>query len=430
MTTPYRPKLFISYRRSAWAFTHRLGDALKTALPQYEFFIDLYGVDQDDFERAILSNLHNSQAVLVSVTPETFDQRIHNADDWVRKEIAEALRLNKPIIQVGMNGLYAPEKGLPSDIQGVAKKQGVAIYPDYWQAGVERLAEFIQKVVPTSAASQTRQPQLGDRWTEPKTGLKMVYVPPGEFLMGSTPSQAEAAFEQAKREHEGSPKEWFMVEVPQHRVRITRGFWLGLTPVTNAMYAKFVAAGGYTTHTYWTPEGWQWKGNRTGPDNYDGFTAPDQPRVGVTWYEAVAFCNWAGLRLPTEAEWEYAARGPQNRVYPWGDTFDPNRVIYRQNSGGKTHPVGEGIRVAGASWVGALDMSGNVWEWGADWYDANTYATSPADDPSGPPAGNWRVLRGGSWVNDITPALRGANRTWNSPDVRLSGDGFRCARSL
>jgi formylglycine-generating enzyme required for sulfatase activity len=238
----------------------------------------------------------------------------------------------------------------------------------------------------------------------------MVYVPPGEFMMGSNDYDEEK---------------------PVHPVRVVRGFWLGLTPVTNAMYAKFVADGGYTTQTYWTPEGWQWRQTKsqTGPQDYDGFAAPDQPRVGVTWYEAVAFCNWAGLRLPTEAEWEYAARGPENRLYPWGNDFDPSRVICWENSGGKTHPVGEGIRAAGASWCGALDMSGNVWEWLADWFDTGYYAVSPTDDPPGPPSGNARVLRGGSWGSSDS-GLRGAFRARYYPDFMNVVRGFRPARSL
>ncbi len=234
----------------------------------------------------------------------------------------------------------------------------------------------------------------------------MVYVPPGAFMMGSND---------------------YAEEKPVHEARITRGFWLGLTPVTNAMYAKFVADGGYRTQTYWTPEGWQWKGNCTGPKDYDGFTAPDQPRVGVTWYEAVAFCNWAGLRLPTEAEWEYAARGPENRRYPWGNVFDPSRVICWENSGGKTHPVGEGIRAAGASWCGALDMSGNVWEWVSSLY--RDYPCGADDGRESMLDGSARVLRGGSWNDSDALNLRGANRYGLPPSLRNDSNGFRGARS-
>jgi formylglycine-generating enzyme required for sulfatase activity len=287
----------------------------------------------------------------------------------------------------------------------------LADFPEFTPAHPEWPAPLAKRFAPVvevaPPAPTTRQPQLGDRWTEPKTGLKMVYVPPGEFMMGSENGDSD--------------------EKPVHKVRITRGFWLGLTPITNAMYAKFIAGNGYTTQAYWTPEGWKWKGKRTGPKDYNGFTAPDQPRVGVTWYEAVAFCNWAGLRLPTEAEWEYAARGPENRVYPWGNDFDANRVIYRGNSGRKTHPVGEGIRAAGASWVGALDMSGNVWEWVSSLYKPYPYnADDGRESLSGTGA---RVLRGGSW-GSFEGSVRGADRYGLTPDGWDLNYGFRCARSL
>lgn len=264
-----------------------------------------------------------------------------------------------------------------------------------------------------NTATQTPQPvskpQLGDRWTEPKTGLKMVYVPQGEFMMGSDNG--------------------FNEEKPIHKIRITQGFWIGLTPVTNASYAKFIAARGYATQSYWTLEGWKWRQEkvRTGPYGYRGFDAPNQPRVSINWYEAFAFCNWAGLRLPTEAEWEYAASGPENRVYPWGNDFDPDRAIYEENSGGITHAVGEGIRESGASWCGALDMAGNVWEWCADWHQRDYYSNSSSDSPSGPISGEMRVVRGGSWGNNPI-CTRTTHRHPKNPIDFAKRNGFRCIK--
>jgi formylglycine-generating enzyme required for sulfatase activity len=251
-------------------------------------------------------------------------------------------------------------------------------------------------------------PVLGDQWVCPRSGLVMVYVPAGEFTMGSVSNEDEQ---------------------PPHTVRLTQGYWVGLTPVTNAMYAQFVAAGGYTTQAYWPPDGWRWKGRRDKPEDYRNFTAPDQPRVGVNWFEAVAFCNWANLRLPTEAEWEYAARGPQSLTYPWGNDFDPRRVIYHSNAGGKTAPVGAGVRQSGASWCGALDMSGNVWEWVADFYHISAYASHSPEDPTGPTTGSTRVLRGGSINDGGGWSLRSAAREWSSPDFRNKPIGFRPARA-
>lgn len=258
---------------------------------------------------------------------------------------------------------------------------------------------------PTQA--QPRPLGVGNRWTEPKTGLTMVYVPHGEFMMG---------FEN------GSDN-----EKPVHNVQIMRGFWLSLTPATNAMYAEFVAANGYRTQAYWTPEGWQWRENKSkmGPKDYTNFTAPNQPRVGVTWHESVAFCNWLGLRLPTEAEWEYAARGPDSLTYPWGNDFDTNCVIYSGNSSGKTHPVGEGIRIAGASWCGALDLSGNMWEWVSDFYRPYSYGDDGGQNI--PTNIGSCVVRGGSWGSGGY-GVRSTRRDVVQIFIERNSLGFRCAR--
>jgi formylglycine-generating enzyme required for sulfatase activity len=180
-----------------------------------------------------------------------------------------------------------------------------------------------------SGNKQPVEPGAGTRLTDPK-GVAMVYVPAGKFLMGSNDNDDEK---------------------PRHEVAIVQGFWLDLTPVTNEMYGRFVKEGGYESHEFWTDAGWRWvqKEKKAGPTDYNEFTDPQQPRVGVSWYGAYAYCRWRGGRLPTEAEWEWAARGPENRIYPWGNTFDVNRVVCEQNSGDKTALVGTNIRIAGAS---------------------------------------------------------------------------------
>lgn len=147
----------------------------------------------------------------------------------------------------------------------------------------------------------------------------------------------------------------------------------------------------------------------------------------MTWFEAFAYCRWRGGRLPTEAEWEWAARGPDNRVYPWGNTFDAKRVIYRDNSGGKTAVVNANTRQDGPSWVGAIDMSGNVWEWVSSQYQPYPYHSedgreSLRNDKEA------RVLRGGSW-DDVGDSLRAAYRNGLSPSIEYGYFGFRCARS-
>jgi len=175
------------------------------------------------------------------------------------------------------------------------------------------------------------------------------------------------------------------------------------------------------------------------PHNYPGFTTAQQPRVGITWYEAYAYCQWRGARLPTEAEWEYAARGPNSPIYPWGDTFDGSKVVYAGNSGNMTAAVGS--KPSGASWVGALDMSGNVWQWTSSArteYDSSLltnkvksygYPYDPNDGRENPNDTNAsRVPRGGSWNLD-SYRLRAAVRGDSGPfyvDVIVE---VRCASS-
>jgi formylglycine-generating enzyme len=229
-----------------------------------------------------------------------------------------------------------------------------------------------------------------DIWTD-KAGLAYVRIAPGKFLMGASKGDREA---------EGNEK-------PQHEVETTREFWISRTPVTVGAYRKFVEA----TH-----------GQMPGSPRF----AQDDthPVVNVSWDEAMAYCKWAECRLPTEAEWEYAARGgsPKPR---YGDL--DKIAWYDQNSGGVTHPVGK----LNPNGYGLHDTLGNVWEWCSDWYDEKYYRSNPGGwrDPQGPPAGTLRSLRGGSW-NDNAWVARVSDRNWFHPEVRFSSLGFRCVREV
>jgi formylglycine-generating enzyme required for sulfatase activity/predicted Ser/Thr protein kinase len=239
-----------------------------------------------------------------------------------------------------------------------------------------------------------------DRFTlnlAPGVDMVFVRVPAGEFWMGSDPKIDL----EAKKD-----------ETPRHKVYLDE-YWIGLYPVTNAQFQVFLVDSGYA-----------W-----GKNIPNGKL--DYPVVKVIWKDAQKFCIWASqrcgveVRLPAEAEGEKAARGPDGRIYPWGNQApDPSMANFIPGSGG---PCPVGSHPAGASPYGAQDMAGNVWEWVQDWYSGFYYANSPASNPPGPSFGNYRVLRGGAWGN-VSRNVRAALRTWGYPVNRNVNCGFRCSR--
>ena len=164
---------------------------------------------------------------------------------------------------------------------------------------------------------------------------------------------------------------------------------------------------------------------KTRGGNPSKFKGPDLPAEQVTWLEANAYCNKVGKRLPTEAEWEKAARGGTTTRYSWGDSMNADYAWFSDNSDRQTHPVGQ----KKANAYGLHDMSGNVWEWVADWYAKTYYETSPKNNPKGPETGEERVLRGGSWYSG-DKHLSPSTRYWSAPNTRNSNFGFRCAADL
>jgi len=192
-------------------------------------------------------------------------------------------------------------------------------------------------------------------------------------------------------------------ETPQHTVYLD-AFWLDRTDVTNALFARCVAARACTPP-------YQLRSN-TRAAYYGNPDFADYPVLFVSWSDARTYCAWADKRLPSEAEWEKAARGTDGRIYPWGSAFDARRLNSAESSPGDTTPVGS--FPAGASPYGALDMVGNAWQWVADVYQSDYYQQSPAINPAGPPAtlppsDATGVLRGGAWNNDRR-AVRSAYR--------------------
>jgi len=273
---------------------------------------------------------------------------------------------------------------------------------------------------PTSTPRPTAtpdRPSLGDTWERPTDGMVMVYVPAGEFEMGSTEDEVDAALALCNEYH--SDCEGFEDEQPAHTVALG-AFWIDRTEVTNGQYALCVAAGACDPPSD--------SGSSTRDSYYGNAAYADYPVIYVTWHKAEAYCEWAGGRLPTEAEWEYAARGPEGYIYPWGnDAPDCDKA----NCGGFSGCVGDTAAVgsypAGASWVSAQDLAGNVWEWTADWYDADYYSRSPSENPTGPSSGGYKVVRGGAWLSS-PDGVRTACRFGDTPSVSRYHRGFRCAR--
>ena len=193
-------------------------------------------------------------------------------------------------------------------------------------------------------------------------------------------------------------------------------FWIDKFEVTNALYKKCEDAGKCSTPSD--------RKSYTRDSYYGNSQFDNYPVIYISWNDANAFCTWVGRRLPTEAEWEKAARGTEKWTYSWGNTFDKN--LLNSSEGGRGDTTAVGSYPSGANPYGALDMSGNVWEWVADWYDSYYYSISPRNNPRGPSSGGYRVLRGGSFYTNADSARAMSRSFILKPDNRLGYVGFRC----
>ncbi len=298
--------------------------------------------------------------------------------------------------------------------------------------GTRIVALIVVLVWPVGCASAA-PPSQGDTRIRSADGMTMVYVPAGEFLMGSDGQGAAFAKQLCVQYSESKSAalaacQWsaFVDEQPAHLVSLD-GFWIDRVEVTNGQYQRCVAAGACAPPVE--------RGSHTRAMYYGAPAFADYPVIWVTQAQAANYCAWAGAQLPTEAQWEYAARGPEHRHLPWGNTFDGTRLNYcdaRCTDGPNDKSVDDGYPDTapvgsypkGASWCGALDLAGNVREWVADWY--GRYPPGQQVNPIGPATGDSRIPRGGAWL-DTPDDVRSANRGGNAPDYTRDKVGFRCA---
>jgi eukaryotic-like serine/threonine-protein kinase len=273
----------------------------------------------------------------------------------------------------------------------------------------------------TTIASAPTCTEIGQTWLSPVDGVSLVCIPAGEFLMGAAANDPQARDD----------------EKPQHRVYLA-AFWMDRTEVTNVNFARCMADGACRPQVY-----------ELSAMTYTPYAAhPDYQEFPALLYEAdvaAAYCQWAGRRLPTEAEWEKAARGTDERSYPWGNDLDCTKANYYEckpparpadvaapRCGNSAHCPTTRVDdyLAGVSPYGVLNLAGNVWEWVADWYAPDYYANSPSSNPTGPAEGDAKVRRGGG-SKSLPQELRVTSRAGDSHYHYFDGQmGFRCAVSL
>ena len=269
----------------------------------------------------------------------------------------------------------------------------LAAYPTMGAAPIEKGAK---ELVPAQKQVQP-QPQSLEKSAVPRPPAgAMVLIPAGEFTMGSQDGDSD--------------------ERPAHKVQLN-AFSIDVYEVTVGQYEEFLRSGEARVPLDW---------KTMNQSRYHKL-----PVANIDWADAAAYCKWAGKRLPTEAEWEKAARGTDGRLYPWGN--DPPTPLHANYGKTGAHNydalVPVGTLEAGKSPYGVYDMAGNVWEWVSDWYDSDYYKNSPQQNPEGLPTGGFKVIRGGSW-NTSARNLRSSDRYWDPPTFRsLYFPGFRCAKN-
>ena len=336
-----------------------------------------------DWKRAIKIAIRQCRALVVLLSPDSFHS------EWVRREVNRALNLKRPVFPLLL-------RGTPSESRPIILKN--ILFWDLRFGNTKSLKQLI---------AEFKQRGWGDLVQEETAQVSYSSSPIIEPDLQDAPvSDVPEEIKDNMAGVEGGriPEGKFLYGIDKERKYIRKAFLIGKYPVTNEQYKRFLKA----KKEYPIPKGWD-ENSRSYP-----IGKGDHPVVNVNWHDAVAFCKWNGCRLPTEFEWEKAARGEDGRTYPWGE--DSLDVKYAANSQeaeyGDTTPVDDFPE--GVSPYGVWDMSGNVWEWTDSWYDLKEKKN--------------RVLRGGSWIN-LSDRLRVAYRDYSNPGDTLNDFGFRCALS-
>lgn len=406
-------KILISYRREDSAdVTGRIYDRLVQKFGQGAVFKDVDSIPLGvDFRTYLDAQVAKCEVFLAVIGQDWMKKRgskgksrLDDPGDFVRIEIESALKHKIPVIPVMVSGAsIPPAERLPASIQDLSYRHGIVVRPDPdFHRDMDRLIEHLKNLpsaapgeAPSRSLTEAKQP-IGAQARIPR-----VEVPPRE----------------APVEMVTVPKGQFTYGEDRTRETISHDYWIDQYPVTNEKYRAFILADGYGNRAYWSEEGWKWKSecNITCPEYWNDteWNKEGHPVVGISYFEAETYAKWAGKHLPTEREWEKAARGEGGREYPWGDTFDKLKCNSAVADRDHTTPVTQYPN--GVSPYGCYDMAGNVWEWCANWFDEEKK--------------DWRVVRGGSWSN-LPKNLRVSNRFRTYANRRSNDIGFRLTQDI
>ena len=380
--------IFISYASADRARIRPFVEALEAR--GWSVFWDTTLLPGETWRRKITTELDAARCVIVLWSENAVESH------WVEQEADEALRrrilvpafIDRVTIPLGFRGLQAAN---------LVDWNGSPTHPEF--AKVLRAVEIHVPLAKAAAAGSSLRP-VSAAPTPYEENL--VTIPAGTFWMGA---------QKTDKNGRNFDPEAFDREAPVHQVTL-KAFRIARFPVTVGEFAHFVDSGAYQAEK---------------PDNWaDQQKNPLWPVVGVSWFEASAYCAWAGLRLPTEAEWERVARGPTSARYPWGDQPPLDESLANYNSKIR-HPTPQGQYPKGRSVEGIDDLLGNVWEWCSDWYGG--YSGDHQENPAGGKTGEYRVLRGGAWIGSPQD-VRVSDRDGYEPTNRDDLIGFRCAGEL